>query len=167
MDSLKALVILKNRGIDNIKLILVGGGLPETVKEIQDYIVTNQLENSVRVIDFQMDIRQLRRCADIALCCSENEALPRVVVEGMLGEMLIIGADSGGIAELLQHDKNGLLYQPRDCKDLADKIEYASNNKEECWKMIRRAKEYAIENFELNRSGERILNIYREVLKKK
>lgn len=167
MDSLKALVILKKRGIDNIKLILVGGGLPETVKEIHDYIVINQLENSVKVIDFQMDIQQLRRCADIALCCSENEALPRVVVEGMLGEMLIIGADSGGIAELLQHSENGLLYQPRDCENLADKIEYAINHKKECWKIIRRAKGYAIENFELNRSGERILSIYREILKKK
>ena len=81
--------------------------------------------------------------------------------------MLIIGADSGGIAELLQHSENGLLYQPRDCENLADKIEYAINHKKECWKIIRRAKGYAIENFELNRSGERILNIYRQILKKK
>lgn len=81
--------------------------------------------------------------------------------------MLIIGADSGGIAELLQYNEKGLLYQPRDCEDLADKIEYAINHKEECWKMIRRAKEYAIENFELDRSGERILSVYKEVLEKK
>lgn len=166
VDSLRALAILRNRGIKNVKLILVGGGLPEAVKEIEDYIRANQLENSVEIIDFQLDIRELRRKADIALCCSENEALPRVVVEGMLGEMLIIGADSGGIAELIQKSGNGLLYQPRNCADLADKIEYAISHKAECREMILKAKKYAIENFELNHSGESILSIYKEILGK-
>lgn len=167
MDSLKALTLLKERGITNLKLILVGGGLPETVKEIRDYISDNRLENIVELRDFQLDIQELRRNADIALCCSENEALPRVVVEGMLGEMLIIGADSGGIAELLQSNRNGLLYQPGNCSDLADKIVYAISHKSECREMILKAKKYAIENFELNHSGERILNIYKEILEKK
>lgn len=166
IDSVKAIKELVDRNIKNVKLLVVGGGDSGLVKEIYEYIDKYHLSDWIEMKEFVSDLREIRREADIALCCSENEALPRVTVEGMLGEMLSIGADSGGIAELITHRERGLLYEVGNSTDLANQIEYAISHKAECREMIIKAKEYAIENFELNRSGERILNIYREVLEK-
>lgn len=167
MDGVKAIDRLVKHGIQNIELILAGGGDAGYIEEISNYISDNHLEGWIRIVDFVQDLRALRNEADIALCCSVDEALPRVVVEGMLGEMLAIGANSGGVAELIEHKKRGLLYEVGDYKGLAEQIEYAINHKKECRQMIEKAKKYAIENFELKRSGERMMKVYNEILSDK
>lgn len=165
IDSVKAVGLLVEEGIENIELILAGNGEEECVREITNYINEKHLEEWIRRIDFVKDLREIRRNSDIILCCSVDEALPRVIVEGMLGELLAIGADSGGIAELIEHKKRGLLYKVGDYKDLAEQIKYAIDNKEECYNMIKEAKEYAVENFELKHSGNNVVDVYTQILR--
>lgn len=164
IDSVKAVKILVEKGIRQVRLILAGGGEQSRIDEINEYITANNLEEYVIVKNFVDDLRKIRAEADISLCCSEGEALPRVVVEGMLGELLSIGVDSGGVSELIEDGVTGLLYDVGDCEQLADKIEYAILHKQKCREMIVRAKKYAVDNFELNQSGAKVLNLYNELL---
>lgn len=164
MDSVRAINILAERGIRNINLILAGNGEQKYIDEIEEYIQENHLGQQVALVGFIDDLREIRKESDIALCCTEGEALPRVVVEGMLSELLVIGADSGGVAELINNGERGILYELGDYEQLADQIEYAINHKEECWQMITLAKQYALENFELVHSGESIIKVYNELL---
>lgn len=166
IDGVKAIKILLDRGITNVKLVLVGEGEKEKIDEINDYIQKFELQKYVRIERFMFDLREMREDADIALCCSEGEALPRVVVEGMLGELLSIGADSGGIAELIEDGATGLLYELGNSEHLADKIEYAISHKEEARRMIIAAKEYAVKNFNQDANNEKMLGIYQEILNK-
>ncbi|MCM1153913.1 MAG: glycosyltransferase family 4 protein [Roseburia sp.] len=163
-DSVRAINSLVGRGIANIKLILAGNGEQQYIDEVEEYIRTNHLEQKVTLVGFVEDLREIRKESDIALCCTEGEALGRVVIEGMLSELLVIGANSGGIAELIENRERGLLYELGDYEQLADQIEYAINHKEECRQMILNAKKYAVENFELARSGESVLGVYKELL---
>ena len=165
MDSVKAIRILDNRGIKNVQLLLAGGGESSLIKEVKDYIDENNLQDRIKLLNYVADLREIRKKSDIALCCSDGEALPRVVVEGMLGELLAIGANSGGIAELINDKQTGLLYEVGNCEQLASQIEYAIYHKEECREMIVAAKKYAINNFELSHSGEKVLEVYRSILK--
>lgn len=167
IDSVKAMKLLLDRGVKSVKLVLAGSGEQKCIDEVVDYIQVNHLEEWIEILDFIPDLREIRRGADIALCCSKDEALPRVVVEGMLGELLIIGAKSGGIVELIDEKKSGLLYEVGNCEQLAAQIEYAINHREECRKMIIAAKKYAIDTFELNHSGEKVLEVYQKLLHEK
>jgi glycosyltransferase involved in cell wall biosynthesis len=49
--------------------------------------------------------------ADVALMCSQNEAMGRVTVEAMSACRPVIGNDSGGTSELIDPDRTGLLYR--------------------------------------------------------
>jgi len=49
--------------------------------------------------------------ADVALMCSQNEAMGRVTVEAMSACRPVIGNDSGGTRELIDPDRTGLLFQ--------------------------------------------------------
>jgi glycosyltransferase involved in cell wall biosynthesis len=49
--------------------------------------------------------------ADAALMCSQNEAMGRVTVEAMSACRPVIGNDSGGTSELIDHGRTGLLYR--------------------------------------------------------
>lgn len=164
IDSVKAIKILLDRGIENVRLVIAGGGEASLINEVKNYIYDYELQDKIELLDFVPDLREIRRNSDIALCCSDGEALPRVIVEGMLSELLAIGADSGGIAELIEHKRTGLLYEVGNSEQLADQIEYAVNHREECRKMVVAAKKYVIDNFELNHSGEKVVEIYNKLL---
>ena len=166
IDSVEAIKHLVDRGIKNIKLILAGDGEPAYKEKLISFIQNNHLEHWIEMIGFTKDLRDVSKRSDISLCCSVDEALPRVVVEGMLGELLSIGANSGGIAELIEHQKSGLLYEVGNSKELAEQIEYAINHKVECRKMITTAKAFAIQNFSANNNCAQILSLYKELLEK-
>lgn len=166
IDIVYAMAVLKERGIDFVSAMIVGGGDKEYIEKIERLIHEKKLEDFVEYRPYMSDLRELRKEHDIALSSSVEDALPRVTVEGMLGELLSIGTNSGGIVELIQEGETGLLYAPGNYVELADKIEYAVSHRSECWKMIRRAKEFAVREFELKQSGERVLQVYRDILGK-
>ena len=60
--------------------------------------------------------------SDIVLVCSKSEAFGRVTIEGMFSGRPVIGARSAATAELIKDGVNGLLYDPGNPGDLADKI---------------------------------------------
>ena len=164
MDGLKALAELKRRGTRNVRMLLAGGAEEKVLNEIKAYLKEESLEGNVDYLGHVSDLRPVRAECDIALNCSFAEALPRVTVEGMLGEMLSIGADSGGTAELIKDGVTGLLYEPGNYVQLADQIEFAINNKQKCRQMIIRAKEYAAANFRLEANAEKLLRLYHDIL---
>ncbi len=48
-----------------------------------------------------------------------NEAFGRVTVEALTAGRPVVGANSGGTAELVHHGVDGLLFRPGDAADLA------------------------------------------------
>jgi glycosyltransferase involved in cell wall biosynthesis len=60
--------------------------------------------------------------SDIVLVCSRSEAFGRVTIEGMFSGRPVIGARSAATAELIKDGVNGLLYDPGNPGDLAEKI---------------------------------------------
>jgi glycosyltransferase involved in cell wall biosynthesis len=54
---------------------------------------------------------------------SASEGLPRVAIEAFLRGRAVVGARAGGIPDIVQDDRNGLLVEPGDVVGLADAIE--------------------------------------------
>jgi glycosyltransferase involved in cell wall biosynthesis len=56
---------------------------------------------------------------DALILPSKTETLGLVLMEGMAADTIIIGADAGGIPDVIKHDTNGFLYDPDREGDLA------------------------------------------------
>jgi glycosyltransferase involved in cell wall biosynthesis len=54
---------------------------------------------------------------------SASEGLPRVAIESFLRGRAVVGARAGGIPDIVEHERNGLLVPPGDPSALADAIE--------------------------------------------
>jgi glycosyltransferase involved in cell wall biosynthesis len=50
------------------------------------------------------------------------EPFARVVLEGMLSDLVVVAAQTGGTVEILADGENGLLFAPGNVEDLAQKI---------------------------------------------
>jgi glycosyltransferase involved in cell wall biosynthesis len=54
---------------------------------------------------------------------SASEGLPRVAIESFLRGRAVVGARAGGIPDIVEHERNGLLVAPGSARELADAIE--------------------------------------------
>ena len=69
------------------------------------------------------DVARLQCEADACICPSEwYENNPLAVIESLCAGTPVIGANIGGIPELISHGNNGLLFEHGNVEDLADKL---------------------------------------------
>ena len=113
---------------------------------------------------FTTELKQYREICSINLVCSKKEAFGRVTVEAMLANQMVIASDTGCNVELIEENYNGMLYKEGDYKDLAQKINYAINNKELCKNIIINAKKDAMEKYAIVNTANNIYNLYSKIL---
>lgn len=164
MDIVKAIKLLVKKGYKEIKLSIVGGENPYWLM-VKEYIESNSLASYIQFYDFQPDLKPYRQWADIGVVSSRCEALGRVTIENMLGEILVIGTKSGATKELIQDGDTGFLYEPGNIEQLAKIIVYIGQNREEAKKIVRNAQEYAVKNFDSVNYADNLLDIYGECVR--
>lgn len=164
MEAVKAIEILKQRGISNILLTIVGNAERQYLQELNAEISKSGIKDNIVIMDYCEDLNELRKNSDIGLVCSKYEAFGRVTIEYMCAEMLVIDANTGGTLELITNGETGLLYQQGNEMDLAEKIEYAIQNSEKMRKIASYSKEYAFHNFSIERVCDEILNLYNNTM---
>lgn len=111
-DSYKA---VKENYKDKITLILTGDGPHlEKCKAIlpADTIFTGFKKGK--------ELSELYASADIFVCPSSTETFGNVALEAMASGLPVVGADAGGLKEIITHRKNGLKFKTRDRRGLAD-----------------------------------------------
>lgn len=143
--------------VKNIKFLVVGDG------ELREQIHTlaKDLDISEKVIftGMRTDIPQIFRALDIFVLTSRNEGLGRVLVEAMVSGVPIVASNVGGVPEVLEYGKSGLLFNPENISELCENILKLvfQNNKRE--KLIENGKRRA-EDFEMQLMIDKVKGIY-------
>lgn len=161
-DALRALGKLRQSGID-VDLTVVGDGDEDYGRFLRDIAAQELIEDRVHFTGYMRDAFSCMHSMDVILICSQHEAFGRVTIEAMLAAKPVIGAGSGGTAELIREGVNGLLYAPGDYSDLAEKIQYLHCNRSTAAQMGRRGREWAISCFTRERYGQEIYSLLRDV----
>jgi glycosyltransferase involved in cell wall biosynthesis len=164
-EAIAALAELVRRGID-AELLIVGTGSGCFQKVLEDDVKNYGLGPRVIFHGHVQNPAALICAADVVLMCSRFESFGRVTVEAMLAGKPVIGAASGGIAELVQDGKTGLLYEPGNHHDLASKIQYLFENPENKLKLGAAAQIWATGRFVQKRYAKDVLNLLSSVLVK-
>ena len=109
-----ALGVCGEENAKGLKLVAEYNGLPREV---------------VTVCDFQHDIAPFYRLMDLNVLPSSNEGLGLALIEAMASGVPSIGADSGGIREIIAGGEDGFLFRPGDSAGLAEKIRILHEDK--------------------------------------
>ena len=120
-QMIDAIEILKNKGIDNIKVLCAGDGV--IFDEVKQYIEDKNLQENIHMLGFRTDINELISACDIGILMSYREGLPRNIMELMACKKPVIGTDIRGIRDLVNDGVNGYLVKVRDIEGTAKSIE--------------------------------------------
>lgn len=110
----------------DIHLVMVGDG-PER-EAISSAIRENSLESSVHLLGTRSDISQLLESADIFLLTSISEGIPLTILEAMAAGLPVVSTSVGGVPEVVENQKTGLLCEPRDPIQLCNAILRLTND---------------------------------------
>ena len=110
-------------------------------------------------------MNEIRKEADVEIVPSNREAFGRVTIEAMFAGMPVIASDSGANPELVQHGRNGLLFQNGDKTDLAEKMSCFIENRESIEQMGKEAALFAMNSFTAKKNADAIEELYYDILK--
>ena len=85
-------------------------------------IAENQLEGSVRLLGERSDVADLLQLADVFLLTSKSEGIPLTILEAFASGVPVTATNVGGIPEVIDTEKNGLLAPSGDSRKIADQL---------------------------------------------
>ncbi|MBW2151167.1 MAG: glycosyltransferase family 4 protein [Deltaproteobacteria bacterium] len=108
------------RDAGNARLMIVGEGYLQ--KDLERLVSKKGLEGKVLFTGFQMNVRDIMACFDVAILPSFFEGMGRVLLEAMAMKKPVVGSRVGGIPELIEDGVNGFLVDPGNIDQLAAAI---------------------------------------------
>ena len=120
---LEALKILKDNDVQ-VKLRAVGPfETPEYEKEIMAHVDRLDIADMIHWTGFQTDVNQQLDLMDVFVLPSlYGEGLPMVVLEAMANAVPVIASNVEGIPEAVRDGIDGLIFEPSNAGDLAEKL---------------------------------------------
>ena len=88
------------------------------------------LLNHVKFMGLRRDIPEILSCADVFVLSSLNEGFGLVLVEAMTMKLPIVATRVGGVPEIVEHGKTGILVAPQDPPAIADAILKLCSNRQ-------------------------------------
>lgn len=107
--AIRAISTLINKGF-KVKLLIIGNGIKEYEGYLKNLVIDLNISLFVNFIGYVPNPFNYYFSSDCLLMCSEHEAFGRVTVEAMSAKLPVIGKNSGGTPEIIEHQKSGFLY---------------------------------------------------------
>lgn len=102
------------------RFLLIGDG--ELRAELEQYARDADIEKHVRFLGFRRDLPEIYAGLDVVLLSSLNEGLPVTLIEALAAATPVVAAQVGGVGDLVDHQKTGILVPPQDSRALANGV---------------------------------------------
>lgn len=162
LDLLIQAMDILHAEIPDLRLEIAGAG-PEQVV-LENLVLSRGLSDCVRFLGWQRDLRQVMKRWTTFVLCSFDEGMPLSVLEAMACGLPVVATAVGGIPELLENEKTGLLVPPGNSSALASALRKILLNPNQQQIMGIAAQHRVRACFSKDRMVKQISEIYRELL---
>ncbi|HDQ13222.1 MAG TPA: glycosyltransferase family 4 protein [Sediminispirochaeta sp.] len=143
---------------------VIGGGPLEG--KLRRMAASLKLDDCVEFLGRQPHHQVMEHMAmcDIFSLPSWQEGFGVVYLEAMASGKPVIGCEGEGIEDFVEHGKTGLLVKPRDVDSLVEALDFLLSHPEEARAMGERARKLVLENYNWEKTAEKTIAVYKEVL---
>ncbi len=151
--------------VKDAKLVIVGRGYMEPILKI--LIEKLGLSKSVKLLGYvteEKKISEYRRSWVVATPSTFGESFCIVAIEAMACGKPVVASRVGGLQEIVIDGETGFLTEPRNARDIAEKLTLLLTDKKLRHTMGKRAREIAVERYSWRAVTLRILEVYKKIL---
>ena len=152
---------------DNIKLIIAGQDFDNNKQKIKKLVLDYNLQKKVTIKTnlYGKEKNELFADTDIFVFPSffKEEAFPLVILEAMQMQLPIVASNIGAITDIIQDEKNGLLFKSKNKEELTKKIETLILNKDLRNRLGQQARNNYKNKYTANTFNKCIVDVFNEV----
>lgn len=153
--AIEAIARLKNK---NITFTIIGEG--EERERLRNLIAERGLTDIVQLLGFKENASSYIGLFDIFTLTSLKEGLPYSILEAGLAGLPVVASDVGGISEIIENGKSGILIQPKNVEQIVESLSDLINNPEKRKTLGENLKKTVIEKFSLKDMLAKTNNLY-------
>ncbi|MGE5307950.1 MAG: glycosyltransferase, partial [Deltaproteobacteria bacterium] len=157
LDYIEYCVRVK-RKLPGCKFVLVGDG--ELRPKVEKMISARGMERDIILTGWRRDIPGLLASFDMLVLTSLWEGLPIAVLESLAAGKPVAATDTGGIREVIDDGRTGLLVSPRDMDSLAEKTVRLLQDRDKMSSIARAARAKLGEEYSLEGMAARLSRVY-------
>lgn len=156
------------RKFKNVKFVISGKGFGGEEDRFRAFANRLKVGENVTFIGYFPDeeLPKLYQAADIFVLPSVYENMPFALLEAMATALPVVTTNVGGIPEVVQEGKNGLLFNPLDFQGLAEKVLYLLENPAFASEIGFFGRKTVKEKFDWRHIVKQVLKVYDKVLPK-
>jgi glycosyltransferase involved in cell wall biosynthesis len=146
----------------DLRILCVGDGPYRP--HIEELVIELGLEPNVIFTGNRKDVPAIMFALDLLVLSSKSEAFPNVIMEAMAAERAVIATHVGDVAELVLHEKTGLLVQPGNPETIAQAVTTLLADKPRRIEMGRQGRKHVEAHFTLDRMLAATVTVYRQIV---
>ena len=143
--------------------IFLIAGEGELRKALEELIRARGLKGKVLLLGFVPDVHRLYRALRVFVMSSHLEGLGSAVLEAMSAKVPVVASASGGLPELVENERTGLLVRPKDPEALAGAIVRLLEDRVLSTRLAEEGERRVRASFTVEKMVERTLEAYHEV----
>ena len=159
---LRAIKRLQESGVNDLTCLIAGEGRLEA--DLKDYAKAAGIEQNVRFLGYRRDIPDLLGLMDMVIMPSLRESFGIAALEAMAMKLPVVASRIGGLEEVVEHERTGLLVPPSDAAALAEAILRLAENPEMRRNMGEAGRHRVEEKFSIESTIRRTEALYLECL---
>lgn len=144
---------------ENPKIIFVVFGEGELRPELEKEIEKLELKNDFFLVGAQDDAAQYLKAFDVFVLASVKEGFPYSILEAMAAGLPLVTSQVGGVVEVVENEKNGLVVTPKKPRELVKAVERILNSYELQEKFGKNNLE-KVKNYSLEKVVNEVIKIY-------
>lgn len=139
-------------------ILIFGTGQEE--EKLRSLIKELNLENNVILGGFLKNGSSYLKAFDVFILPSLSEAMPLSIIEAGQAEIAVIATEVGGIREIIEHRKTGLLIQPHDSTEIQNAVETLLGNENLATELANNLKQKIERDFRFDEFTTKTFNLY-------
>lgn len=159
---IEAFYLLIRKGVDAL-LVIIGEGQERGL--LEKLVDKFRLRNKVLMPGYLQDAKKYLLYFDVFVISSLTEGLPITLLEAMQAKVPIVATKVGGIPEVLENGKGGLLVGPYDSEGLANVLSRVYYDKKFCNELTNFAYQKAVNDFTSKNMALQYSDIYLRIWK--
>jgi glycosyltransferase involved in cell wall biosynthesis len=144
-------------------LCVVGGG--ESEQDLRALATRLGISARTHFLGFRTDLERILADTDAVVLTSRNEGTPVALIEALVAGCATVGPAVGGVPDVLQDGKWGILFENRSPDAVAQALRQALHARErQGEENVERARRYALDKYGIERLVSDHVQVYEELL---
>jgi glycosyltransferase involved in cell wall biosynthesis len=165
LEGLVRAFAVVSRHIPHGVLLLAGDG--PTRPQLEALGVQLGIAERIKFVGWNQDLARLYGAIDVCCLTSLNEGTPVALIEAMAARKAVVATSVGGVVDLVEDGRTGILVPPKNVDALAAAIVRLARDPALCQRLGAAARAAVVDTFSIERLSCDIDRTYQELLRRK